>query len=125
MSPPPLKVLCMDTNRDAATGLSALLRLSGHDARCAFDGGEGWRVARHFRPEVCVLDVGAVGAGGCDLAARVRWAFGRRVLLVAVGSGGCPDPRLAESDFDWLVRRPVTPEALLDVLGEFASGQPA
>jgi two-component system, OmpR family, response regulator len=120
----PLKVLCVDDNRDAATSLAALLRLHGLDARCTFDGLDGWRIAGRFRPDVCVLDVNLPGLDGCELARRLREEFGSGVLLVALADGGTEyADRVDDAGFDWLFTKPTTPAALLDVFGEFASGR--
>ena len=122
---PPLRVLCVDDNRDAATSLAAVLKLSGHDARCAFDGADGLRVARRFRPDVCVLDIHMPGLDGCEVAGRLREEFGADVLLIAltaVTTGDYAD-RIDAAGFDWLFAKPVAATDLLGVFGEFAAGR--
>ena len=122
---PPLKVLCVDDNRDAATTLATVLGLVGHDARCTFDGAEGLRVARQFRPDVFILDIHMPGMSGCDLAEQLRQEFGKGVLLVALTAvpRGEFAERIDRAGFDWLLVKPATADDLIRVLGEFAASR--
>lgn len=96
--------------------MAAVLRVLGYDVRCTFDGTEGWRIARHFRPDVCILDVGVPGMDGYDLAIALRQFLGKDVLLVALTGDGEYSDRMDEADFDWMFRKPVAPTALQEVI---------
>ena len=85
MSPPSLRILVVDDNRDAADSLAMLLRTSGNDIRTAYDGAEAVQVANDFEPEVVLLDIGLPNMDGHEVAQRIRqepWA--RRTCLIAV-----------------------------------------
>src|SRR3954449_10929251 len=106
---PPLRVLCVDDNRDAADSLGALLRLVGFDARVCHDAATALTVATGFAPEACVLDISMPGMDGCELAASFRGSVGGPDLfLVAVTALGEPDAvaRTAAAGFDLHLVKP-------------------
>jgi CheY-like chemotaxis protein/two-component sensor histidine kinase len=85
MSPPSLRILVVDDNRDAADSLAMLLRTTGNDIRTAYDGLEAVQVASEFLPEVVLLDIGLPKLDGHEVAQRIRKeAWGRQMCLIAV-----------------------------------------
>ncbi|WP_162301359.1 PAS domain S-box protein [Cognatilysobacter segetis] len=114
-SVPRRRVLVVDDNQDAAATLAMMLELEGHDARAAFGGAEGLRIAEAWRPEVAFLDLGMPGMDGFELARRMRaLPGGDAVLIVAVsGWAGERDKRQsAEAGFDLHLTKPVSVEAV-------------
>jgi CheY-like chemotaxis protein/two-component sensor histidine kinase len=85
MSPPSLRVLVVDDNRDAADSLAMLLRTTGNEIRTAYDGLEAVQVANEFRPDVVLLDIGLPKIDGHEVAQRIRKEpWGRQMCLIAV-----------------------------------------
>jgi CheY-like chemotaxis protein len=115
---PGLRVLCVDDNRDAAVSLAELFELVGFDSRFACDGESGLREALDFRPDVCVLDINMPGLDGCELADRLRQAFGRNVVLIAVtGVANWQQcQRIAAAGFDMRLTKPADPDVLIQLL---------
>lgn len=66
------RVLVVDDNADAADSLALLLRVEGHQVQVAYDGPQAIAVARGFRPDFVLLDVGLPGMSGLDLARHLR-----------------------------------------------------
>jgi two-component system CheB/CheR fusion protein len=64
----PRRVLVIEDNVDAAEGLCSALEMAGHDVRVAYDGPSGIAMARAFRPNVIVCDIGLPGMNGYDVA---------------------------------------------------------
>jgi CheY-like chemotaxis protein len=118
----PLRVLCVDDNRDAADSLGALLRLVGFDARVCHDAATAFTVAAGFEPEACVLDITMPGTDGCELAAwfRARDGVGK-LYLVAVTALGDAEAlaRTEVAGFDLHLVKPVAPQRLIDALFGF------
>jgi PAS domain S-box-containing protein len=116
---PPRRVLVVDDNEDAADTLAALLSLTGHEARAAYDGPAALAAAGEFRPEVVLTDLGMPGMDGYELARRFRAepAF-RGVVLVAVTGWGQDEDRrrTAEAGFDHHLVKPVAPDAVRRLL---------
>jgi CheY-like chemotaxis protein len=119
------RVLVVDDNRDHAESLGMLLEITGNDARTAFDGLEGLRVADQFRPEVILLDIGMPKLNGYETARRIRKKpWGQDVLLVALtGWGQEQDKRMAlEAGFDHHLTKPVDSETLAKILSSVRCG---
>jgi PAS domain S-box-containing protein len=113
------KVLLADDNRDSAESLALLLGLYGHEVRVAYDGIAAVEVARAFRPEVALLDIGMPGLNGYEVARKLRQEAGDRPLtLVALTGWGQDGDRLRsrEAGFDHHLVKPADPDALQRLL---------
>ena len=120
MSPPSLRILVVDDNRDAADSLAMLLRTSGNDIRTAYDGAEAVQVANDFEPEVVLLDIGLPNMDGHEVAQRIRqepWA--RRTCLIAVTgwSDEADRARSRAAGFDHHLVKPLDTSHLAQLLG--------
>jgi CheY-like chemotaxis protein len=83
------RVLVVDDNEDAVAMLAELLRTAGHHVREAYDGPTALEVARDFRPEVAVLDLGLPAMDGYELATRLRRQMnGTSPVLIALSGYG-------------------------------------
>ncbi len=122
--PPGCRLLVVDDNRDAAESLALLLGLLGHEVRIAHDGPGALELARGFRPQVVLLDIGMPGMDGYEVARRLRQEPGlENVRLAALTGWGQPEDRRrsAEAGFDHHLVKPVDPDALTKVLAEMGS----
>jgi CheY-like chemotaxis protein len=111
-APPALRrhILVVDDNHDAGDSLGDLLELSGHAVRVARSGPQAIEVAREFRPDVAVLDIGLPGMSGYELAGRLRAeSFGPSLLLVALTGYGQDEDRrrTQEAGFDHHLTKPA------------------
>jgi PAS domain S-box-containing protein len=114
------RVLVVDDNTDAAETLALMLQLAGHDTRTAPDGPSALALARTFRPEVVLLDIGLPGMDGHEVARRLRQERGcGGLLLIAVtGYGQAADKQQArEAGFDHYLVKPINLAALCRVAG--------
>jgi CheY-like chemotaxis protein/anti-sigma regulatory factor (Ser/Thr protein kinase) len=114
-----LRILIVDDNRDGADSLSMMLRIMGNDPRTAYDGEEGVAVARDFRPEVVLLDIGLPRLDGYEACRRIREeAWGKGVVLIAVTGWGQEEDRRRshEAGFDHHLVKPVDPQELMKLL---------
>jgi PAS domain S-box-containing protein len=119
------RVLMVDDNIDAATSLSMLLAMQGHDVRTANDARSALHVVESYTPDVVLLDIGLPGQNGYDLAREMRaMPLLKDVLLVATtGFGQEQDRRRAEdAGFDVHLVKPVDPDVLNALLAEPARG---
>jgi len=111
----PRKVLVVDDNVDAAYSIAKVLELFGHKVRCVHDGPSALDMAREFRPDVIVLDIGLPGMDGYEVARRLRSTAGfERTPIVAVTGYGQDDDRRRsrEAGIDQHLAKPVDPEVL-------------
>jgi DNA-binding response OmpR family regulator len=117
------RVLVVDDNQDYTISCARLPEYAGHDVRIAFDGLHALDVAREYRPEVALLDVGLPGIDGYQLARQLRAAFGPTVLLIII-TAYARDKRNSEAgkaDFDHFFIKPVDFTVIIRLL---ASGAP-
>lgn len=120
MSPPSLRILIVDDNRDAADSLAMLLRTTGNDIRTAYDGLEAVQVASEFRPEVVLLDIGLPKIDGHEVAQRIRQeTWGRQMCLIAVTgwSDETDRARSRAAGFDYHLVKPLDTGHLVQLLG--------
>ncbi|MBV8784395.1 MAG: response regulator [Gammaproteobacteria bacterium] len=114
------RVLIADDNQDAAESLAMLLTLDGFEVRTAYNGEDALALARGFRPEVALLDIGMPILDGYATAQAMRRQEGDAVRLIALtGWGQEEDKRRAfAAGFSAHLTKPVDPERLRDLLAE-------
>ena len=118
------RVLVVDDNRDAATSLAELLKLTGHETRIAHDGLEAVQAAESFRPDLVVLDIGLPKLNGFEAARMIRQQpWGKDMMLVALtGWGQEEDRRMSsEAGFDAHLVKPADPVAVTELLNRIRS----
>jgi two-component system CheB/CheR fusion protein len=104
------RVLVIDDDRDVAGGLKAVLEVDGHDIAIAYDGIRGIEVARTFKPEVVLCDIGMPGFDGYDVARAFRADPAlRNILLVALTGYAQAEDRdkARDAGFDEHLAKPV------------------
>jgi DNA-binding response OmpR family regulator len=115
----PLRVLIVDDNLDTAGSLALLFRMWGHDARTTHDGLSAFQLAREFRPDVVVLDIGLPQLDGFEVAARLR-ALPEFQRTLIVGSSGYSREsdrlRAAEVGINVYLVKPFDPWRLESIL---------
>jgi two-component system, chemotaxis family, CheB/CheR fusion protein len=115
------RVLIIEDNVDAADTLKEVLMLGKHDVRVAYDGPAGLALAREFRPEIVICDIGLAEMDGYDVARAIRAdAVLRSAYLVALsGYARLEDRRRAAvAGFNQHLAKPPSLDALDRVLEE-------
>lgn len=115
------RVLVVDDNDITAQSLALILTLEGYEARVASDGESALEVARAFRPQAILADIGLPGIDGHELALRIRrdgeLCAGLKLLAALTGRGGAESRRRSrEVGFDHHLVKPVDPEVILALL---------
>ncbi|MFP5284676.1 MAG: PAS domain S-box protein [Thermoanaerobaculia bacterium] len=109
------RVLVVDDNVDAAESIAMILRLSGYDVRCVYDGPSVLPEANAYHPDVVVLDIGLPGMDGYEVARQLRAQpeFQRTPMVAVTGYGQDEDRRRSrEAGFDYHLTKPVNPDTL-------------
>jgi signal transduction histidine kinase/FixJ family two-component response regulator len=113
------RILIVDDNRDAATSLATLLRLTGNETQTAYDGLEAVEAAALFRPDVVLLDISLPKLNGYDACRRIRQQpWGKDMVLVALTGWAQYEDRRQSKDagFDQHMVKPVDLAALMKLL---------
>jgi CheY-like chemotaxis protein len=104
-----MKVLIVDDFRDGAESLSALVKMLGHSTRITFDGREALDTARHWRPEVVLLDIAMPDMDGYAVATRMREELIDAPLRIVAVSGYPADAsRQQTAGIDEYLLKPVS-----------------
>jgi CheY-like chemotaxis protein len=80
-----LRVLFVDDLPDAADALGLLLRTEGAETKCAYTGKEAVEMAKKWKPDVAVIDLGLPDISGYDVARQVRAEHSDTLLLALTG----------------------------------------
>jgi PAS domain S-box-containing protein len=114
-----LRVLVVDDNQDAANALRLLLEGDGHEVKLAGDGVSGLALAREYKPDYLLLDIGLPRLSGYDIAASLRAdpAMKDTTIVAVTGYGQVHDrSRTAAVGFDHHLTKPVEYAALQQLL---------
>jgi len=109
------RVLVVDDNLDAANALRYLLENDGHEVKVAADGAAGLELARDFKPDVLLLDIGLPRLSGYEIAKQIRGDESlRHVTIIAITGYGQADDRTRAlaAGFDHYLTKPVEFSAL-------------
>ena len=127
--PHPVRVVCVDDNRDIADSEAMLLRLYGYNAVACYDGEQALQTIREFRPEACLFDINMPGMSRLQLAREVRIEHSEPppTLVAVTATGGEDDfQRSAEAGFDAHLVKPVRIAEIVDILSKIEpSGEEA
>jgi CheY-like chemotaxis protein len=109
------RVLIVDDNVDAAAMLDGLLQALGHETTVTNDGAAALTVARDFRPDVALIDIGMPGMDGYEVARNLRALPTNGALRIVAVTGWGQESDRAKSKaagFDMHLVKPVDAEQL-------------
>ena len=117
--PGSLRILVVDDNHDAATTLSLLLELQGHQTSTAHDGLDAVRAATSVRYDAVLLDLGMPVMDGFE-AAAVLGQLRPAPLLIACSAWGDAETRkrTSQAGFSAHLTKPVPLDVLKAALSD-------
>lgn len=116
-TPAACRVLVVDDDRDVADSLIMLLRCLGAEARVTYSGEEALKILAEFKPHLVLLDVGMPRMDGYETARHIReLPEGRSLLLAALSGWRTDQARATEAGFNRHFVKPITLEALQQVV---------
>lgn len=121
---PPIsrRVLVVDDNPDSAECLTLYLSIVGHEVRAAFSGAEALAVAREFRPEAVLLDIGMPDMDGREVGRLLRNEHPSLLIIAVTGYAGAEESRQSRlAGFDHHLVKPIDPGAIGELLTRLAS----
>ena len=105
----------------SAETLMTLLEIEGFQVRVAHEGQDALRIAREFRPDVVLLDIGLPGMNGFEVAHGLRQQpESEHALLIALTGYGEAESRArsAQAGFDFHMVKPADVNLLLSMLAD-------
>jgi CheY-like chemotaxis protein len=122
-----LRVLVVEDVADAADMLSMLLRTWGYRTRVCYGGAAALELARGYRPQVVLLDIGMPGTDGFAVARGLRKMPGLEGAVL-IGISGYADEasrhRALASGFDHYLVKPGEPAHLKVLLSRSVRSTP-
>jgi PAS domain S-box-containing protein len=121
------RVLVVDDDAAVADSMSMLLQINDHDVRVAASGKAALEIARSFRPQVVLLDIGLQGMDGYEVARQLRAEQEEEICLIAVTGYGDEEARRRSvaAGFDQHLVKPVPPDIIFGLLAEIGLTQTA
>jgi len=109
------RILIVDRDADALSGLAYLIESMGYEAQVTREAGEALSLAREQLPDAAFVDIGAPQLEGLATARNLRQIAGKRpLLLIALTGWGQPQYRemalAAGYDVHWV--KPVSSDQL-------------
>lgn len=104
------RVLVIDDDRDVTTGLELALTVDGHEVAVAHDGVRGLELARAFKPDLVLCDIGMPDVDGYQVARAFRAVPELRgvVLVALTGYAQVSDREAArQAGFDEHLAKPA------------------
>lgn len=115
------RILVVDDLAASAETLTTLLEMEGFEVRMAHEGADALRLAREFRPDVVLLDIGLPGMNGFEVARGLRaQPESRDALLIALTGYGEAESRTrsAQAGFDFHMVKPADVNLLLSMIAD-------
>jgi CheY-like chemotaxis protein len=115
------RVLVVEDNLDAVHSMAMLIKTMGHEVRFAINGFAALELAREFRPDVILLDIGLPDLQGCEIARQLKWEPGlERTRMLAISGRSDQELRRQALDAgcDELLVKPLDPSLLEEILGD-------
>ena len=116
-APPRRRVLVVDDNLDAVHSMATLIKMMGHECQFAINGFAALQIAREFRPDVILLDIGLPDFKGYDIAKQLKWEpglEGTRIIAITALPQDSREQAL-EAGCDDYYRKPIDPVVLEQV----------
>ena len=113
------RVLVIDDVRDTADSMRMLLELFGHEVGVAYTGTEAIALAKQFRPDVVLCDIGMPDVCGYDVALALRGdpaTAGIRLIAMTGFTSEAVRGRCRAAGFERHMAKPVDADELLVVL---------
>lgn len=111
-------MLVVEDNLDSVHSMATLIKMMGHEVRFAINGFSAIDEARHFRPDIILLDIGLPDFKGHIIARQLKYEPGlEKTRIIAIT--GLPDDlreQALEAGCEDFYRKPIDPDKLEELL---------
>jgi CheY-like chemotaxis protein len=116
---PRRRVLVVEDDLDSVHSMAMLIRMMGHQVEFAINGFAAIEIARTFRPDVILLDIGLPDFKGHQIARQLKWEPGlENTRIIAIS--GLPVDEVRQRAFDAGCKeffvKPLAPTTLEEIL---------
>jgi two-component system CheB/CheR fusion protein len=112
-------VLVVEDDLDSVHSMATLIKMMGHEVQFAINGFAALDVARTYRPDIIILDIGLPDFQGDHIAMQLRYEPGlERARIIAIS--GLPEEHLEQRALKAgcaeFYRKPMDPAKLEELL---------
>jgi CheY-like chemotaxis protein len=115
------RVLLVEDHLDTVHSMAIMLKSMGHQVQFAINGLAAIDIARSFRPDFILLDIGLPDFKGDEIARQIKWEPGLEHTKVIAITGSSDDEtrhRAMSAGCEEVFVKPVSPVALEELLGK-------
>ena len=126
---PKRRILVVEDDLDSVHSMAMLIKMMGHEVQFAINGMAAIDIARTFRPDIIILDIGLPDFKGDHIARQLRFEPGlESTQLIAIS--GLPEEHLErralQAGCEEFYRKPIEPSVLEALLARpFGSKEPS
>ncbi len=120
-----LRIMIVEDNEALAQTTGWMVEMIGYEYKIANNGPDAIALAREYRPDVVMMDIGLPGMNGYDLCALMKKeSYLKDTIFIAQTGWGQEEhrQRAREAGFDHHLVKPVYLELLQDLLGKIEAG---
>lgn len=113
------RVLVVEDNLDSVHSMAYLVKMMGHEVRFAINGFAALAIAREFRPDIILLDLGLPDFNGCEVARQLRFEDAlRSTRFIAISALPAQQYRALalQAGCDEFYAKPIDPKVLEGLL---------
>ena len=121
------RVLVVEDNLDSVHSMAILVKMMGHEVQFAINGFAALAIAREFRPDVVLLDLGLPDFNGCEVARQLRYEEAlRNTRFIAISALPAQQYRqlALKAGCDEFYAKPINPNVLEALLASPRGGRP-
>src|SRR5688572_26388254 len=123
-SEPRRRVLIVEDDLDSVHSMATLIKMMGHDVQFAINGFAAIDIARSYRPDIIIVDIGLPDFQGDHLARQLRYEPGVQGARI-IAMSGLPQENLEQralaAGCREFYRKPIDPAKLEELLSDTPS----
>lgn|SRR5574340_503276 len=115
------RVLLVEDHLDTVHSMAVMLKSMGHQVQFAINGFAAIDIARSFRPDFILLDIGLPDFKGDEIARQIRWEPGLEHTKIIAITGRSDDEakeRAMSAGCEGFFVKPLSPAALEELLAK-------
>ncbi|OGA72327.1 MAG: hypothetical protein A3G81_15100 [Betaproteobacteria bacterium RIFCSPLOWO2_12_FULL_65_14] len=115
------RVLVVEDHLDTVHSMAVMLKSMGHNVQFAINGFAAIDIARSFRPEFILLDLGLPDFNGDEIARQIKWEPGLEHTRIIAITGRSDDEirqRAMQAGCEDFFVKPLNPVALEELLAK-------
>ena len=112
------RVLVVEDDLDSVHSMAVLIKMMGHQCQFAINGFAALEIARQFRPDIILLDIGLPDFKGYEIAKQLKWEPGLEATHIIAITALPEETRghALDAGCDEFYRKPLDPALLERIL---------